>query len=67
MERNISLDWKAIVKESIRRRKQSRLTQKQLAAIAGVSGPTVTRFERQENNITLDSAFAILKTLGMLK
>ena len=61
MERYIQLDWPAIVEEAISRRKQSRLTQKQLAVLAGVSGPTVTRFERQEKNITLKSTFAILK------
>lgn len=67
MERNIQLDWTAIVKEAIKRRKESNLTQKQLAKLAGVSGPTVTRFERHEKNITLNSAFGILKMLGLLK
>lgn len=67
MERNIQLDWPAVVKEAVKRRKQSKLTQKQLATLAGVSGPTLNRFERQEKNITLDSAFAILKILGLLK
>ena len=67
MERNIQLDWPAIVEEAIKRRKESRLTQKQLAVLAGVSKPTLVRFEHQEKNITLKSAFAILKMLGLVK
>ena len=66
MERYVQLDWPAIVKDAITARKRSRLTQKQLAVLAGVSVPTVIRFERQEKNITLDSAFAILKWLGLV-
>ena len=42
------------------------MTQKQLAVLAGVSGPTVNRFERKGGNITLKSAFAILRLLGLL-
>ena len=67
MERQFQLDWAAIVKAAIKRRKESRLTQKQLAALVDVSTPTVNRFERQEKNITLESAFAILAMLGLLK
>lgn len=66
MEGQFQLDWDAIVKEAIARRKEAKLTQKQLAVLAGVSGPTVTRFERREQNITLKSAFAMLKILGLL-
>ncbi|MBS0349599.1 MAG: helix-turn-helix transcriptional regulator [Proteobacteria bacterium] len=67
MEGQFQLDWQAIVKTAIKRRKESRLTQKQLAALVGVSTPTVNRFERQKKNITLESAFAILEILGLLK
>jgi len=67
MERQLQLNWSALVEEAIKRRKANRLTQKQLAVLAGVSGPTVTRFERQQQNITLQSAFAILKMLGLLE
>lgn len=66
MARNLQLDWPALVKEAISRRKTTRLTQKQFAVIAGVSGPTVTRFERQDKNITMESAFKILAALGLL-
>lgn len=65
MERNFSLDWSAIVKEAVKRRKERRLTQKQVAVLSGVSKPTVVRFERQEKNITLNSAFAIMKLFGL--
>ena len=67
MERNLQLDWPAIVEEAIARRKESGLTQKQLAVLVGVSKPTIIRFERQGKNITLNSVFAILKILGLLK
>ena len=66
MERNIQLDWPRLIQEAIKRRKGQNLTQKQLAILAGVSGPTLNRFEQKNGNITLKSAFAILKTLGLL-
>ena len=65
MERNIRLDWQELVEEAIRRRKQQKLTQKQLAVLAGVSGPTVNSFEQQRTSITLASALKILKVLGL--
>lgn len=67
MERNIQIDWTAIVKEAIKRRKKSKLTQLQLAKLAGVSKPTVIKFEHQETNITLHSVFSILRVLALLK
>jgi len=66
MERNIQLDWPVFVEEAIKRRKLQKLTQKELAVLAGVSGPTVNRFEQRNGNITLKSAFAILKALGLM-
>jgi transcriptional regulator with XRE-family HTH domain len=41
------------------------LTQKQLATLAKVSTPTVSRFELAEKNIQLSSLLAILDVLGM--
>ena len=67
MVSDFQLDWTAIVKEAIKRRKESRLTQKQLAVLAGVSKPTVVRFERFEKNITLKSVLAILRILGLYR
>lgn len=65
MERNIRLDWASFVEEAIKRRKQQRFTQKQLAVLAGVSGPTLNRFEQKKTCITLESALKILKCLGL--
>ncbi len=42
-----------------------KLTQKQLASLAKVSTPTVSRFEQAEKDLQLSSALAILDVLGM--
>lgn len=65
MERNIRLNWQGLIEEAIKRRKQQRLTQKQLAVLAGVSGPTVNSFEQGKTSITLASALKILTCLGL--
>jgi len=65
MERNLRLNWQAVIKEAIKRRKQQRLTQKQLAVLAQVSGPTVNTFEQGKTNITVASALKILTCLGL--
>jgi len=65
MERNIRLDWNTLVKEAIRRRKEQRLTQKQLAVFVGLSSPTVNAFEQEKKTITLESALKILSALGL--
>jgi transcriptional regulator with XRE-family HTH domain len=67
MESNIYLDWQEIVAEAIKRRKQQRLTQEQLATICGISKPTLNNFEQAKTNITLDSALKILSNLGLTK
>ncbi|MBI1868551.1 MAG: DUF1488 family protein [Methylocystis sp.] len=41
------------------------LTQRQLAALAKVSAPTISRFEQNAKDIQLSSALAILGVLGM--
>ena len=41
------------------------LTQQQLAGLAKVSTPTVSRFEQAEKNVQLSSLLAILDVLGM--
>jgi len=66
MERDIRFNWNAIVEEAIRLRKEQKLNQKQLAALAGVSSPTVVRFERRDKNITLKNAFSIMEALGLI-
>lgn len=67
MERNILLNWAALVEEARRRRKTQKLNQRRLAAIAEVSAPTVSRFESGDKNIQLASALAILDALGMIE
>jgi transcriptional regulator with XRE-family HTH domain len=42
-----------------------KLTQKQLASLAKVSTPTVSRFENNEKDVALSSVLAILAVLGM--
>lgn len=65
MERNVQLNWQGIVKEAIAARKSQHLTQKELAAVAGLSLPTVNRFEQGDTSVTLRSALKILQTLGL--
>ena len=65
MERNIRLNWQSLVEEAIKRRKEQRLTQEQLAVLAGVSKPTLNAFEQGKINITLENAIKILRALGM--
>ena len=65
MERNIRLNWQSLIEEAIKRRKEQRLTQEQLAVLAGVSKPTLNAFEQGKISITLENAIKILKTLGL--
>jgi transcriptional regulator with XRE-family HTH domain len=69
MERDIhgdyQLDWPELVAAAKRRRRQMKLTQRRLAAVAGVSLPTVVKFEAAED-VRLSSALAILKVLDMV-
>ncbi len=65
MERNIRLNWQSFVEEAIKRRKEQKLTQYQLSVLAGVSKPTLNSFEQGKTSIKLDSAFKILKILGL--
>jgi len=69
MERNLQtdnqLDWPEIVASAKLRRHKMKLTQRRLAAVAGVSLPTVVKFEAGQD-IRLSSALAILKILDMV-
>jgi len=60
------LDWRELVDEATRRRKAEGLTQKSLAALAGVSVPTVISFERGDITLRLEKVFDILNALGMI-
>ena len=65
MERNIRLNWNLLVEEAIKRRKERKISQRRLAAIAEVSQPTVSRFEQRKDDIQLSSAIKILSVLGL--
>src|ERR1035437_156892 len=69
MERNIQtdnqLDWPEIVTSAKCRRNDVKLTQLRLAAVSGVSLPTVVKFEAGED-VRLSSALAILKILDIV-
>lgn len=65
MERKFRINWPAIVEEAKQRRKSQKLTQQRLATLAGVSTPTISRFENDEKDIQLSSVLNILGVLGM--
>lgn len=65
MERNLRLNWASFVEEAIKRRKEQKLTQEQLAVLAGVSKPTLSSFEQKQTSIKLESALKILRVLGL--
>jgi transcriptional regulator with XRE-family HTH domain len=62
---DLPIDWRAVVNEAIRRRKEEGLSQRDLAALAGVSAPTVNAFEKGQINLRLDRVAAILDSLGL--
>jgi transcriptional regulator with XRE-family HTH domain len=66
MEGKFRLNWPAIVEEAKQRRKGQKLTQRRLGQLAGVSTPTVSRFENGAKDIQLSSVTSILGVLGML-
>jgi transcriptional regulator with XRE-family HTH domain len=59
------IDWRAVVDEARRRRKQEGLSQRALAVLAGVSAPTVNAFERGEIRLRFERVVAILDALGL--
>jgi transcriptional regulator with XRE-family HTH domain len=59
-------NWDALVAEAIRRRKAENLTQREHAALASVSIPTMIAFERGERTLSLGKAFDILRVVGLL-
>ncbi|MCM5557491.1 helix-turn-helix transcriptional regulator [Pleomorphomonas sp. JP5] len=60
------LSWPRLVEEALRRRKAEGLTQKDHAALAGVSHPTMAAFERGETTLTLAKAMDILRVVGLV-
>src|ERR1700719_1861514 len=65
MERDFQINWPVLIEEAIRRRRKMNLTQQQLASLAKVSTPTVSRFEQADKNAPLSSVLAILEVLRM--
>jgi len=59
------IDWQATVDEAISRRKAEGLTQRSLAALAGVSVPTVNAFEQGDINLRFERVIAILEALDL--
>lgn len=65
--RNIeTLNWKSLVSEAIKRRKEEKLTQKKHALLAGVSVPTMQEFERGSTTLTLQKVIDILDVVGLI-
>lgn len=62
-----ALDWRGLVEEALRRRKAEKMTQKEHAALAGVSIPTIVAFDRGERTLTLAKAFDILRIVGLVE
>jgi transcriptional regulator with XRE-family HTH domain len=61
------LDWEALVTEALKRRKAEKLTQREHAALAGVSVPTIVAFDRGERSLSLSKAFDILRVVGLIE
>lgn len=60
------LNWSALVAEALRRRKAERLTQREHAALAAISIPTMAAFERGERTLSIGKAFDILRVVGLV-
>jgi transcriptional regulator with XRE-family HTH domain len=63
----VPISWTALVAEAIRRRKAEKLTQREHAALASVSIPTIVSFDRGEKTLSLAKAFDILRVVGLLE
>ena len=61
------LDWQALVDEARRRRKAEGMSQREHAALAGVSVPTIAAFDRGEQTLTLAKAFDILRVVALVQ
>ena len=59
------LNWQRLVREAVAVRKQERLSQRDIAALAGVTQPTVVKFEKGSTSIRVNSALAILRALSL--
>ena len=60
------LNWKSLVDETLQRRKLEKMTQREHAALANVSVPTIAAFDRGETTLSLAKAFDILRVVRLL-
>ncbi len=67
MESLLPLAWQELVQEAVKRRKMQKLTQYELAALAGISKPTLNRFEQGKTRLSVENALKIFHWLGMTK
>lgn len=65
MERLFRLNWQDLVQKAIAQRKRLGFTQEQVAMMAGVSKPTLNKFERGSTKISVENALKILYQLGL--
>lgn len=61
------LDWPGLVEEALRRRRAEGLTQKEHAALARVSVPTLIAFDRKKTSLSLSKALDILRVVGLVE
>src|SRR3990167_5541983 len=66
MEWQFRINWQALVEEAKLRRKKQKLTQATLGLLAGISTPTISRFESGEVDIQVSTALKIFRVLGMV-
>lgn len=59
------LNWDELVNQAIAIRKEEGLSQRQVADLAGVTAPTIVKFEQRKTSIRVESALAILTALGL--
>lgn len=65
-DRVVPLDWASLVGEAIRRRRLEGMTQREHAALANVSLPTISAFDKGEESLTLSKAMDILRVVGLV-
>jgi len=63
----VPLNWRGLVAEAIRRRKAENMTQREHAALASVSVPTMIAFDRGERTLSLAKAIDILRVVGLVE
>ena len=65
METSFRPYWRAVTAEAVRRRKAQKLTQAEVASLAGVSLPTLIKFETGSVTVRAKIALRILEVLGL--